>query len=552
MAVLKSKKSTQLAMLVAVLSLSACQADKNPLGFPWTGDKKRKDNVEDVNDRKRAARSGYKEYEGCRIPRQSLRAPLHRLNAAEFDATVQQVLGLPANYSAALPVENRTGSFENSLASLVTSATMVEKFWSSAEALSGTATQKFLSSCDNNVQSDCLAQALEELGEAIYRRPLFSDEKSRLLNLPRKMVAQGASVPEALNGTAMAMFMTPQFLFRASLVDDQVDHIDQYALAERLSYFLWSSKPDDTLTQLAQDGTLKDKSVVREQIIRMLADPRSDAFIRNFAGQWLGTKQTVATAQNNNADVPLAQAFEAETLAYFRDFVRENRNVRDLLGARFTYLNSRLAAHYGLPLNGASGDQWQRVELSSASQRGGILTQGSFLVHTSNPASTSPVKRGKWILEQILCSPPVPAPSSQAARFEQIDPNLPMRERIARHSQDPGCAGCHTAMDPIGLGLENYDFAGKWRTTDRGAAIDASGTVPELGSFSSPAELSRLLQDDPRFPACLTQNLATYALGREPSADEMCVVNKLGEKTSDDSYGLRDLIIDLSFVFLTD
>ena len=303
--------------------------------------------------------------------------------------------------------------------------------------------------------------------------------------------------------------------------------------------------------RLAREGDLRSRAAIKDQINRMLEDTRSDGFIRNFAGQWLGTKQTIAAAQNNNADVELAKAFEAETLAYFREFIRENINVRELLGAKFTYLNPRLASHYGLPFNARASDQLQRVELSGSKDRGGILTQGAFLVQTSNPTTTSPVKRCKWILEHILCSPPAPAPNNEAARFEQIDPNLPMRERVARHSSDPGCAGCHKSMDPLGLGLENYDFAGSWRNNDRGSQIDASGELPGAGSFASPGELMRLLQDDPRFPTCVAKNLATYALGREPNDDEMCVVEKLGDKSSDVSYGLRDLLIDLSLALLT-
>ena len=544
-------KTVQIAATVVLLFVSACRPEALSLGFPWDRSGKKKDNVDNVNDRRRGAKDGYKEVEGCRIPRASLRAPLHRLSASEFDATIQQVLGLSETYTAALPIDNRSGSYENSLEGLVNSATMVEKFWSSAESLSSLATEKFLTPCGDTLDSNCLKDAIDGLATAVYRRPLFPDERKRLGNLPKEFAAQGASTQDALKGTAMAMLLTPQFLFRANLADDQVSNIDQYALAERLSYFLWGSAPDETLMRLAREGDLRSRAAIKDQINRMLEDTRSDGFIRNFAGQWLGTKQTIAAAQNNNADVELAKAFEAETLAYFREFIRENINVRELLGAKFTYLNPRLASHYGLPFNARASDQLQRVELSGSKDRGGILTQGAFLVQTSNPTTTSPVKRGKWILEHILCSPPAPAPNNEAARFEQIDPNLPMRERVARHSSDPGCAGCHKSMDPLGLGLENYDFAGSWRNNDRGSQIDASGELPGAGSFASPGELMRLLQDDPRFPTCVAKNLATYALGREPNDDEMCVVEKLGDKSSDVSYGLRDLLIDLSLAFLT-
>jgi hypothetical protein len=533
----------KILVFLVIVATSSCRSTASIGDLPRPRHDQRGDTVKDGDSKAK------KEVEGCQISSDAARLSLHRLNAAEFDNTVRDILATTSSFSEGFPVEGHAGGFDNSAEALVTSATMAEKFWSAAGALSTLAVEKFLSGCLGSLDPSCLVSPLDQLGVAVYRRPLFPDEKSRLVRLPASLVAQGATLSEALNGTAMALFMSPQFLFRAELTGDEIPNASQYAIAERLSYFLWSSKPDDTLLSLAKEGRLSDPEIVKGQILRMLGDRRADAFVENFAGQWLGTRQMVKTAQDNQADVGLAQAFEKETLAFFGEFVRKNRNIRRLLDAKFTYANAQLSSHYGLK-GGGTGGELQRVELGDSEERGGILTQGSFLAQTSNPTTTSPVKRGKWIMENLLCSPPEPPPSDEAATFEKLDPNLSIRDRLAKHRENPACAGCHAVMDPLGLGFENYDALGKWRTSDRGHPIDASGSLPEGASFASPSELGRILQADSRYSTCFTQKLSTYALGREPTAEEMCVVHKLAEKSGSDAYGLRDLLVDLSLAFL--
>lgn len=534
---------TKLLLFMAIVASSSCRNMASIEDLPRPRPDKRDDTVKEGDGKAKKAA------EGCQISSDEARLSLHRLNTAEFDNTVRDILATTTSVSEGFPVETHAGGFDNSAEALVTSATMVEKYWSAAAALSTLAVEKFLSSCLGSLTPDCLLSPLDQLGVAVYRRPLFSDEKARLVRLPASLLAQGATVPEALNGTAMALFMSPQFLFRANLTSDEIPNVSQYATAERLSYFLWSSKPDDTLLSLAKEGRLSDPELVKGQILRMLADSRADAFVENFAGQWLGTRQMVKTARDNQADVGLAQAFEKETLAFFGEFVRKNRNIRRLLDAKFTYANAQLAGHYDLK-DGPAGSELQRIALDDSGERGGILTQGSFLAQTSNPTTTSPVKRGKWIMENILCSPPEPPPSDEAATFAQLDPNLSIRDRLAKHRENPACAGCHAVMDPLGLGFENFDALGKWRTSDGGHPIDASGSLPEGASFASAGELGRILQADSRYPTCFTQKLSTYALGREPTAEEMCVVHKLAEKSGSDAYGLQDLLVDLSLAFL--
>lgn len=543
------EKATKILKLLALSTLLGCGGQAVVPKVPWPIPGQKRD---DVKNGDKGAAAAFKEFEGCRIPTAPLQPPLRRLNAAEFDNTAQQILGTRTSFAAAFSSENRVGSFDNAIEDQVTSTATVEKYWSAAEALAGATTTKYFASCLNNLQSNCFAGPLERLGSLVYRRPLFSDERNRLLSMPQSLLKQGASPAEAMTGTAMAMFLTPQFLFRSNLAEADQSNTRLFSVAERLSYFLWSSKPDETLMSLARTGKLADPDIVRDQVIRMLEDPRANAFVENFAGQWLGTRQMVKNAQNNQGDVSLAQSFESETLAFFRDFITNNLNVRNLLDAKFSYVNGRLANHYGLNLGRQFGEQLERVDLQGVAERGGLLTQGAFLLQTSNPNTTSPVKRGIWLLEHILCSPPKPAPSDQSAAFAQIDPNLPMRERLAQHRKNPSCAGCHVALDPLGLGFENYDFVGKWRTLERGQRIDASGSVPGLGEFSSAAELTQILQNDPRFPVCVARKVSKYALGREPSEAEMCVVNRVAEKAADPAYGLRDLLVDLSLAFLTE
>lgn len=543
------EKQSKILMSLSLSVLLGCGGTSSVPGVPWPLPGQKRDNVKNGD---KGAAGTYKEFEGCRIPTAPLQPPLRRLNAAEFDNTARQLLGSNASFAAEFSSENRVGSFDNSIQDQVTSTATVEKYWSAAESLAGQTVNKYFSNCLNNLSPNCYGTSLERLGTLVYRRPLFSDERNRLLSMPQSLAKQGASPADAITGTAMAMFLTPQFLFRSNLVEAESSNTRLFSVAERLSYFLWSSKPDDTLNALAAAGKLADPAVVKEQVIRMLADPRANAFVENFAGQWLGTRQMVKNAQNNQGDLNLVQAFESETLAYFRDFMINNLNVRNLLDAKFSYLNARLVNHYGLNLGRQFGQQLERVDLSNVPQRGGLLTQGAFLQQTSNPNQTSPVKRGIWLLEHLLCSPPKPAPSDQSAAFAQIDPNLPMRERLAQHSKNPSCAGCHVTLDPLGLGFENYDFVGKWRTLDGGQRIDPSGSVPGFGEFSSAAELTQIIQNDPRFPVCVARTVSKYALGREPSAEEMCVVNRVADKVVDPAYGFRDLLVDLSLAFLTE
>ena len=321
-----------------------------------------------------------------------------------------------------------------------------------------------------------------------------------------------------------AMLVSPDFLFRverdpAGAVPGSVHRVNDFELASRLSFFLWSSIPDDELLRLAEQGKLRDQAVLSQQVSRMIDDPRSKAFVSNFAGQWLYLRNLAQVRPDPDAfpdfDPALAQSFQRETTLFFEAVMRENRPVTDLLSADFTYLNQRLAEHYGIP--NVYGSQFRRVALTD-SNRGGLLGQGSILTVTSYPDRTSVVQRGKWVLENLLGAPPPPPPADipPLEAHAKDGKGLTMRQQMEQHRANPTCAACHSRMDPIGFSLENYDGVGAWRAKDAGSVIDATGKLPDGTTFEGPAGLRNLLLTAHRdeFLSTFTEKLLTYALGR--------------------------------------
>jgi hypothetical protein len=337
-----------------------------------------------------------------------------------------------------------------------------------------------------------------------------------------RFVERADSIDEGMRQAVEAILVSPGFLFRI----EPAGSLDDFQIASRLSYFLWSSMPDEELFGLAAQNRLNDTGVLRAQIHRMLLDPKSRALAENFAGQWLQTRN-LASVQHDPAKFPqfsqdLQQDMQRETELFFQSVVREGRPVSDLLSASYTFLDHRLAVFYGIP--NIDGPQFRRVNLPPDSHRGGILTQASVLAVSSYPARTSPVLRGKWILQNLLDSPPPPPPPNVPA-LEQTaaGANLTNRQRLEQHRSNPACKACHARMDPLGFGLENYDAIGHWRTEEGGLAIDARGELPNGQRFNGPDDLKQLLtKDQGRFVRCLASKLTTYALGRKgtpPSVD---------------------------------
>jgi len=369
----------------------------------------------------------------------------------------------------------------------------------------------------------CATRILTSLARRAYRRPVTAADVRPLLAFYREERAEG-SFDQGIERALNRLLVSAEFLLRVEADPPKtppgsVYRISDVSLASRLSFFLWNSIPDDTLLTLAEQKRLSDPAVLDKQVRRMIADARFDSFVETFAGQWLFLRNLTASVpvQQNfpDFDDTLRQAFRTETELFFKSVIREDRSALDLLRADYTFLNERLAAHYGIA--DVKGTRFRRVTLPPGSRRGGLLGQGSILTVTSYPDRTSPVVRGKWILENLLGTPPPsPPPGVPPLKPPSFATKvLSVRERMIDHRRNPPCAGCHAMMDPLGLALENFDAVGKWRSLDEsGGPIDASGALPDGTKFDGADGLRQALLGSDRFVMTLTEKLMTYALGR--------------------------------------
>ena len=384
-----------------------------------------------------------------------------------------------------------------------------------------------------------------------FRRPATTDELDRLM----KVYAAGrenATFDDGMRLAFEAVLSSPNFLFRVELdpkaSNAAIRPLNDFELASRLSYFLWSSMPDDELFGLARSGKLHEPAVLNAQVARMIQDPKADALADNFAGQWLQLRKLAIVDPDPKRfpgiDAAMKHDMATETGMFFEAVLRENRPITDFIDGKFTYLNGRLANLYDIP--GVTGDAFQRVTLTGA--RGGVLTQASVLTVTSNPTRTSPTKRGKWVLEQILGTPPPPPPPGVGVINDEqhkIDAKS-LRELMEEHRKNPMCAACHSKMDPIGFGLENFDAVGRWRTKDGAYPLDTTGVLPDGVKFSGPTELKQiLLKNKPAFARALSEKLLTYALGRGVEASDKCAIDGIVKQAAAQNYRFESLIADV-------
>jgi len=401
-------------------------------------------------------------------------------------------------------------------------------------------------------EEPCAGKILATLARRAYRRPVIGEDLETPLALYREGAGKGG-FEAGLELAVRSILVSPKFLFRfegqpETVAPNTAYRITDLELASRLSFFLWSSVPDDELLDVAAKSTLHQRAVLEQQVKRMLADPRSEALVGNFAGQWLHIRNVSGFRPSPEVlfhfDDNLRQAFEAETALFFESILRENRSVLDLLDADYTFLNERLAKHYGIP--GVYGERFRRVSLPPDSVRRGLLGQGSILTGTSRPNRTSPVIRGKWILENIFGAPPPAPPLNVPELKEERDPRkvLPMREQMAQHRANPVCASCHAQMDQLGFALENFDAIGEWRDTySSGSPIDAAAELPDGTKINGPTELRRvLLQHSDEFLTTITEKLLTYALGRGLEAADTPAVRQAKREAARADYRFASLI----------
>ena len=402
-------------------------------------------------------------------------------------------------------------------------------------------------------ETPCGKKIISALSRRAYRQPISAADIVLLMTFYQFGRSHG-NFEAGIENALTFLLTAPKFLFRTesdppNLPPGGIYQVSDTDLASRLSFFLWSSIPDDELLNLAGQGKLKDPAILDQQVKRMLADRKSNALVRNFAGQWLFLRNLQSSHPDGhefpNFDDNLRQSFRRETELFFESIMRENRSVLDLLNANYTFVNERLARHYGIP--NIYGTRFRRVTLTDQT-RMGLLGQGSILTVTSYPNRTSPVLRGKWILENILGTPPPPPPPNVPPLKENDDNAKPrsVRELMEEHRKSPACAGCHAVMDPLGFSLENFDGIGEWRTKDQSGPIDASGQLADGTKVEGPVTLRQALLKHPeQFVGTVTEKLLTYALGRGLEFYDMRVVRGIVREAAPNDYKFSSLIMGI-------
>jgi hypothetical protein len=400
----------------------------------------------------------------------------------------------------------------------------------------------------------CARRILANLMRHAYRRPVTDED----LQTPMRLFSQArheGGFEAGIEMATSAILVNPQFLFRIERDPPGAQthaayRISDVELASRLSFFLWSSIPDGELLDLAEHGALSRPEVLEQQVRRMLCDERSGALATNFAGQWLHLRNLDSFTPDlrlfPDFDDNLRQAFRKETELFFASVMRQDRSVLDLLQADYTFLNERLAKHYGI--SHVYGSRFQRVSLEPSSDRGGLLRHGSVLAVTSYATRTSPVIRGKWVLENIIGMPPPPPPSDvPALKDNTVAANLSVRERLAAHRANPACATCHNRIDPVGFALENFDAVGRWRQMDADKPVDATGSLPYGAEFTGVDGLeAALLQRPEWFCRTLSEKLLTFALGRGVEYYDAAAVRKIVRQAREDNYRFSSLVLGIA------
>ena len=407
---------------------------------------------------------------------------------------------------------------------------------------------------DGQHQAGCARKVITDLARRAWRRPVRSAEADKLLGLMAEVRKTGDSFEDGLVVAIQAMLVSPHFLFRIeqdrpATASAGSFPIGQFELASRLSYFIWSSMPDAELYRAAERGTLRRPAVLTAQVRRMLKDPKSSAIVENFGGQWLELRKLESFKPDAERfpefDEYLRMSMRRETELFFENIVRNDLSLVDFIDAKYSFLNQRLADFYGIA--GVTGPEFRKIQLGDNPQRGGVLTQASVLAVSSYTTRTSPVLRGKWILENILNAPPPPPPPDVPNLDDsKVGATASLRQQLEEHRKNTVCASCHARMDPLGFGLENYNAIGAWRTLDGKLPIDASGVLPDGRTFKGPAELKSILVSDRNsFAEGLTEKLMTYALGRGLERYDRPELKRISKQLTADNHRFSSLVLGI-------
>ena len=491
-------------------------------------------------------------------------AVLRRLNRAEYSASVRDLLDIHFDAGEALPSDGSGGEgFDNASETLFISPIHAEKYMDAARVAVEYAfadprsLRRFLvAEPDEKTSPEVAARrVIEDFLPRAFRRSIPESEILEYLALFHAAYKADPSFMVAIRLTLQAVLISPKFLFIAEEpnFDSKPHKVTDHELASRLSYFLWGSLPDDELLKAAEEGNLSDSRILQEQFKRMLGSQNSRKvrnFSQNFVEQWLGTRALGREFKPDKSirgyDSELEGGMKYEPVFFFHEILTENRSLLDLLKADYTYVNRRLARHYRI--KGEFREQPKRVQLTDENRRGGLLSMAAVLAVSSYPHRTSPVLRGKWILETILGDPPPPPPSNVPELEESASSvsSESLRQRLELHRQDVACAQCHDRIDPLGFGLENYGVLGRWRDKYEGHTVDARGALPDGTTFSGPAELKlALLGRKDQFVRHLTKKMLGYALGRGLTYYDYCAVNSIVDKLRANDYKSHHLLFGI-------
>ena len=492
-------------------------------------------------------------------------ALLRRLNRAEYSSTVRDLLNIHINAGRGLPADGAGGEgFDNAAETLFLSPMHAEKYLDAArEALAygskdPRSRARFLIADPNEKMTAAEAgrKVLEAFLPRAFRRPATAAELDQYYALFANAYKRSQSYEPSILHALQGVLISPQFLFRVEETNTGAGPrlLDDYALAVRLSYFLWGTMPDEPLFKLAAEGKLKDETIWTEQTVRMLKDARTREFAEQFVEQWLNTRELGRDIKPDAKlfpayyDAEIQSGIRYEPILFFQELLTSNLSLLNLIDSSFTIMSNKLARHYGIKPGKPLRQQPVVVELPPDSHRGGVLGMAAVLAVSSYPNRTSPVLRGKWILEALLGTPPPPPPPNVPTLPEHAgDAPQTLRERLTQHRANPACAVCHNRIDPLGFGLENYDVLGLWRTEDAGKPIDAKGELPDGTRFDGPVEMKQILmQQKDLLVRNLTAKLLGYALGRGLTLEDHCSVDRIAETVKRENYSAHSLILEIA------